>query len=109
MKYCVLLDIKEKTLKKLSKQQVAPLCDLEQALRLRLVVHSERFAFVDCGTPWRESMSREEFQIIQVHEIYQDDIILHHLARKFREESNSIILSTKGKLNKLKTLAIVSK
>ncbi|CAH8322127.1 unnamed protein product [Eruca vesicaria subsp. sativa] len=49
IKYCVLFDIKEKTLKKLFKQQ----------------------------------------------EVYR--------------KSNSIILSTKGRLNKLKTLAIVSK
>ncbi|WZZ79122.1 hypothetical protein YC2023_099694 [Brassica napus] len=77
-KYCVLLDIKEKTLKKLSKQQLAPLCDLNQALRFACVDRGqtensccvkcpfcERFACVDRNVPWHESMSSEEFQILQ--------------------------------------------
>ncbi|KAG2279963.1 hypothetical protein Bca52824_051183 [Brassica carinata] len=107
-KYCVLLYIKEKILKKLSKQQLSPLCDLDQALRFACVDRGqtensccsqteniccvkcpfcEWFACVDRNVPWRESMSSEEFQILQVHKIYQADIILHRLARKFTEES----------------------
>ncbi|CAN6848646.1 unnamed protein product [Brassica oleracea] len=101
-KYCVLLYIKEKILKKLSKQQLSPLCDLDQALRFACVDRGqtensccsqteniccvkcpfcEWFACVDRNVPWRESMSSEEFQILQVHKIYQADIILHRLAR----------------------------
>ncbi|CAN6865028.1 unnamed protein product [Brassica oleracea var. botrytis] len=101
-KYCVLLYIKEKILKKLSKQQIAPLCDLDQALRFACVDRGqiensccsqteniccvkcpfcEWFACVNRNVPWRESMSSEEFQILQVHKIYQADIILHRLAR----------------------------
>ncbi|CAN6913734.1 unnamed protein product [Brassica oleracea] len=98
--YCVLLDIKEKTLKKLSKQQLAPLCDLNQALRFSCVDRGqtensccsqtensccvkcpfcERFACVDRNVPWRESMSSEEFQILQ--EVYRGKQ-LHHLVYK---------------------------
>ncbi|CAN6894169.1 unnamed protein product [Brassica oleracea] len=91
-KYCVLLDIKEKTLKKLSKQQLAPLCDLNQALRFACVDRGqtensccvkcpfcERFACVDRNVPWHESMSSEEFQILQV--VYRGKQ-LHHLVYK---------------------------
>ncbi|CAH2078508.1 unnamed protein product, partial [Thlaspi arvense] len=41
----------------------------------------ERFVCVDCGVPWHDSMSCEEFQILPVDERYPDDITLHRLAR----------------------------
>uniref|UniRef100_A0A0D3AYI2 Uncharacterized protein n=2 Tax=Brassica oleracea TaxID=3712 RepID=A0A0D3AYI2_BRAOL len=50
-KYCVLLYIKEKILKKLSKQQLSPLCDLDQALR---------FACVDRGQTENSCCSQTE-------------------------------------------------
>ncbi|CAN7090868.1 unnamed protein product [Brassica rapa subsp. narinosa] len=50
-KYCVLLYIKEKILKKLSKQQLDPLYDLDQALR---------FACVDRGQTENSCCSQTE-------------------------------------------------
>ncbi|XP_018478584.2 E3 ubiquitin-protein ligase RSL1 [Raphanus sativus] len=41
----------------------------------------ERFVCVDCGVPWHDSMSCEEFQILHVDERYPDDVTLHRLAR----------------------------
>lgn len=40
----------------------------------------ERFVCVDCGVPWHDSMSCEEFQFLPVDERYPDDITLHRLA-----------------------------
>ncbi|KAH0863107.1 hypothetical protein HID58_080318 [Brassica napus] len=70
---------REKLTEGFNLKPLAPLCDLNQALRFACVDRGqtensccvkcpfcERFACVDRNVPWHESMSSEEFQILQV-------------------------------------------